>query len=241
MVAVRLVQANIKARDDVALGRFRAAALGWNASGAGNGATSVTPDGFVWTDPAAPVCLDIIAVPDPQILAGGVRLDLATTSPAHHAELMARMVALGAAQDDVPSTVLTDLEGNLVRVLEPQDRYRATGPIAAVVVDCADPRALAGFWGEALSWTRHEVTGDSAALRSPTGTGPYLEFVRHGRRTGPGRIHLDVVPDPGGDQAAEVARLRTLGASPADVGQGAVPWVVLSDPEGNHFCVLAPG
>jgi hypothetical protein len=25
-----------------------------------------------------------------------------------------------------------------------------------------------------------------------------------------------------------------------DVGQGEQPWVVLADPEGNEFCVLAP-
>ncbi|MGI5215473.1 VOC family protein [Plantactinospora sp. CA-290183] len=54
------------------------------------------------------------------------------------------------------------------------------------------------------------------------------------------RVHLDLVPYPGAGQAAEVARLRALGATPADVGQRDVPWVVLADPEGNEFCVLAP-
>ena len=37
---------------------------------------------------------------------------------------------------------------------------------------------------------------------------------------------------------AEVERLIGLGARPADIGQGEVPWVVLADPEGNEFCVL---
>jgi hypothetical protein len=37
-----------------------------------------------------------------------------------------------------------------------------------------------------------------------------------------------------------VARLEALGAAPADVGQGDVPWKVLTDPEGNEFCVLGP-
>jgi hypothetical protein len=41
-------------------------------------------------------------------------------------------------------------------------------------------------------------------------------------------------------QADLVARLKGLGATPADVGQGSVPWTVLADPEGNEFCVLAP-
>jgi hypothetical protein len=31
----------------------------------------------------------------------------------------------------------------------------------------------------------------------------------------------------------------TIGARHADVGQGDESWVVLADPEGNEFCVLA--
>ncbi len=42
----------------------------------------------------------------------------------------------------------------------------------------------------------------------------------------------------GGDQQAEVDRLICLGATPVDIGQGAVSWVVLADPDGNEFCVL---
>jgi len=41
-------------------------------------------------------------------------------------------------------------------------------------------------------------------------------------------------------QAAEVQRLRDLGATLADVGQDQVRWVVLADPEGNELCVLDP-
>ncbi len=50
------------------------------------------------------------------------------------------------------------------------------------------------------------------------------------------RLHIDLRPD---DQDAEVARLVALGAQRVDVGQGDVGWVVLADPEGNEFCVLA--
>jgi hypothetical protein len=62
-----------------------------------------------------------------------------------------------------------------------------------------------------------------------------------GVRTWWNRFHLDLAPYPGDDQAAEVARLRALGATDADVGQGDVPWTVLADPEGNQFCVLGRG
>jgi len=161
------------------------------------------------------------------------------------AEWVARLQDLGATpaqvgQGDVPWTVLADPEGNEFCVLEPREIYRDTGPIAAVVVDCADPRAMARFWGEAIDWTLHEVTDDRAVWRSAKGVGPYLEFLRTpGGKTVPDRTHLDLLPYPGDDKAAEVARLRALGATDLDLGQGDVPWTCLVDPEGHEFCVLA--
>ncbi|WP_045878753.1 VOC family protein [Pseudofrankia sp. DC12] len=243
-MALRLVQVNFKARDDAALGRFWAAALGWGVASEGPGVTNIEPVGFQWPDPTA-VCVDVVTVPVPETVNYRVHLDLATTSAAHQAELAARLQELGATpadvgQGDVPWTVLADPEGNVFCVLEPREIYRDTGPIAAVVLDCADPRALARFWGAAVGWTVHEVTDGHARLRAAEGVGPYLELLRApGPRTWKGRVHLDVLPYPGDDQAAEVARLETLGATPADVGQGDVRWKVLADPEGNEFCVLA--
>ncbi|MEU7141568.1 VOC family protein [Nocardia sp. NPDC046473] len=245
-MATRLVQVNIKARDDSALGRFWAEALGWGVSSEGPGVTNIEPVGFSWPDPSA-VCVDVVTVPDPETVKYRVHIDLATTSLAHQAEWVARLQDLGATpadigQGDVPWTVLADPEGNVFCVLEPREIYRDTGPIAAVVVDCADPRAMARFWGEAMDWTLHEVTDDHATFRSSKGVGPYLEFIRRsGVPTVWNRIHLDLLPYAGDDQAAEVARLRTLGAIDRDLGQGDVPWTVLADPEGNDFCVLGPG
>ncbi|WUI03295.1 VOC family protein [Spirillospora sp. NBC_00431] len=245
-MALRLVQVNIKARDDSALGRFWADALGWRVSSEGPGVTNLQPQGLDWPDPAG-FYIDLVTVPDPETVRYRAHLDLATTSAAHQADLVARLKDLGATtadigQGDVPWTVLSDPEGNVFCILEPRELYRDTGPIAAVVVDCADPRALARFWDQATDWTPHEITGDHAALRSPQGTGPYLEFRRApGEPAGWHRAHLDLLPDPVDDKAAEVARLRTLGATTADIGQGEVPWTVLSDPEGNEFCVLGRG
>jgi len=243
-MALRLVQVNIKARDEVALGRFWAEVLGWGMSSEGPGVTNVWPVGLVWPDPAA-VGVDVVRVPDPETVHYRVHLDLATRSVAQQAELVARLKGLGATpadvgQGEVPWTVLADPEGNVFCVLEPRELYRDTGPTAAVVVDCADPRAMARFWGEATDWTVGEVTDDHARLRSAKGVGPYLEFLRGpGVRSWWNRFHLDLAPYPGDDQAAEVARLRAVGATDADVGQGDVPWTVLADPEGNEFCVLS--
>ncbi|GGO10329.1 hypothetical protein GCM10010116_20750 [Microbispora rosea subsp. aerata] len=245
-MALRLVQVNIKARDDAAVGRFWAEALGWGVSSEGPGVTNVEPVGFHWPDPAA-VCIDVVKVPDPEAVRYRVHLDLATTSEAHRAELVARLRELGATpadvgQGDVPWTVLADPEGNVFCVLEPREVYRDTGPIAAVVVDCADPRAMLRFWREAIGWTVHEASDDFARLRAPEGVGPYLELLRAPAEPAVWhRVHIDLLPDPVENQAAEVARLRALGATPADVGQGDVPWKVLADPEGHEFCVLGRG
>jgi hypothetical protein len=242
-MATRLVQVNIKARDDSALGRFWAEALGWGVSSEGPGVTNVEPLGFTWPDPVA-VCIDVVAVPDPETVNYRVHLDLATTSVAHQAELVARLEDLGATpadvgQGDVPWTVLADPEGNVFCVLEPREIYRDTGPIAAVVVNCADPGAMAGFWGEATDWVVHEVTDDIARLRSAKGVGPYLEFLRTPSVDSlRNRVHLDLMPYDLDGKAAEVTRLRALGATDVDLGQGDVPWTVLADPEGNEFCVL---
>ena len=77
---------------------------------------------------------------------------------------------------------------------------------------------------------------------APGGAGPRLELVRvEDPKVVKNRWHLDVAPAAGDDQAAEVARLKALGATDADVGQGPdSTWVVLADPDGNEFCVLSP-
>ena len=116
--------------------------------------------------------------------------------------------------------------------------------IQCIVIDSADPLRLAGFWEEALGWRRTHDTPDTVALEPPArsledGVAADLLFVRVPEdKAGKNRLHLDLRPD---DQASEVARLLALGAAHADVGQGTdVSWVVLTDPEGNEFCVLKP-
>jgi hypothetical protein len=123
-MALRLVQIAMNARDDSAVGRFWAEALGWGGSSEEPGVTSVEPVGFAYPDPVA-VCIDIIAVPEPKTVKNRVHVDLATTSAAHQADLAARLQTLGATpvdvgQGHVPWTVLADPEGNEFDVLTPR-------------------------------------------------------------------------------------------------------------------------
>ena len=244
-MATRLVQIVLKAQDNSALGRFWADALGWIITDDQNEITSIEPEGVPYPDPTA-VCVDILRTPDPKTVKNRIHLDLATTSAAHQLELVARLKDLGATpadigQGNVPWTVLADPEGYEFCVLEPRPIYQDTGPMAAVVVDCLNPQTMANFWSEATDWTLHEVTDNHAVLRSAKSVGPYLEFLRTpDAKTDLNRVHLDLRPYPGDDHAAEADRLRTLGATDLDIGQGDVPWTVLADPEGNAFCLLTP-
>lgn len=109
-------------------------------------------------------------------------------------------------------------------------------------VDVTDPLAAAGFWEEALGWRRTHASEEEVVLEPPQGSpedgiSPDLLFLRvpEGKQV-KNRLHLDLRPD---DQAAEVARLESLGAVRVDVGQGdTASWVVLRDPFGNELCVL---
>ena len=116
--------------------------------------------------------------------------------------------------------------------------------IQCVVIDCAEPHGLARFWAAALGWRVTFSSDAECALEPPEGSpetdvSPDLVFVRvPDEKVVKNRLHLDLRPD---DQAAHVERLLALGATRAEIGQtGEEPWVVLADPEGNEFCVLAP-
>jgi Glyoxalase-like domain len=115
-----------------------------------------------------------------------------------------------------------------------------------MVIDAADPSALAAFWAAALRW---EVVADEPdeAVAAPAGfsyPGPTalpLIFVPvQDPKAGKNRVHLDLSSTSLEDQSAQVERLLSLGAARADIGQGDIPWEVLTDPEGNEFCVLEP-
>jgi predicted enzyme related to lactoylglutathione lyase len=243
----RLVHLVVDAADTAAQARFWADALGWVVGDMADDEVDVWPEGYSYPDPVA-LPLVFVPVAEPKQVKNRIHLDLASHSAEHQAALVGRLRDLGATLadigqgPDVPWVVLADPEGNEFCVLEPREMYMDTGPVAAVVTDCADPAAEARFWTEAGGWPVTRSQREIVGLRAPGDVGPFLEFLRvAGAKTVKNRWHADVAPFLGDDSAAEVARLRGLGATPADVGQGPeVTWTVLADPEGNEFCVLTP-
>jgi len=106
-----------------------------------------------------------------------------------------------------------------------------------VVVDSEDPARLARWWAEALGYQIVHEEPDEVEIRRSVQELPGLLFTPVPEaKTVKNRLHIDLRPD---DQEAEVERLVDMGARPVDIGQHDVSWVVLADPEGNEFCVLA--
>lgn len=116
-----------------------------------------------------------------------------------------------------------------------------TSRIAQWTLDVQDVALEAAFWLAALGYRWEPRPDGSAKLYPAPGTGDSLSiWLQPGARPAVGKLraHLDLRPDDG-DVDAEVSRLLALGATAVDVGQTpADPFVVLSDPEGNEFCIL---
>jgi Glyoxalase-like domain len=123
-----------------------------------------------------------------------------------------------------------------------------TSRFTELAIDCADPKGLARFWCSVLGYEMQDEDEGIVTIGWPVGregnragpVPPTLTFARVPEgKTVKNRVHLDLNPTDR-EQDEEVRRLLDLGARHADVGQtGDESWVVLADPEGNEFCVLA--
>ena len=135
-----------------------------------------------------------------------------------------------------------------------------------VVLDAHHPPTVAGFWAAALgyvvqppppgydSWPAflaelgvpEDRWESRSAVVDPDGAGPRI-FIQQvpEPKTVKNRVHLDVQVGAGVEPterrevvAREVERLKGLGASHLrtydEMGEH---WVVMTDPEGNEFCV----
>ncbi len=94
---------------------------------------------------------------------------------------------------------------------------------------------------KALDWRLTHESDDEYVLEPAQGSpqdgvaADFLFLKVPESKTVKNRLHLDLRPD---NQAVEVQRLLSIGASSVDIGQGEQTWVVMADPEGNEFCVL---
>jgi hypothetical protein len=241
----RLVSVVVDAEDPAQLAGWWSQRLGWpiTYSDADEIVLEPSADVSIGEVPA----LLFLRVPEGKTGKNRVHLDLASQSDADQREQVAAALAAGAqpvdvGQGDVLWDVLTDPEGNEFCILEPREIYSGRGPLAAIVMDCAEPTAIAPFWAQATGWQIADGDDEYTSLHNPAGTLPDLDLLRVPEaKQVKNRQHLDVAPIEGAYFDAEVNHLVELGARPVDIGQGTeVSWRVLADPEGNEFCVLRP-
>lgn len=112
-----------------------------------------------------------------------------------------------------------------------------------IVLKCRDLEALARFWREVLDFIeldREEgVYVEIGPREGFGGPQPTIFLIRNDEpKNEHARLHIDVNPTDR-DQDAELDRLLAAGARLVDIGQPAeASWHVLTDPEGNEFCLL---
>lgn len=220
------------------LGRFWEAVLGTER-------LTDVPEGFetrlaVAGGPVLDLCLQRVAEPS----AERPRLHLDLLGGAHQAQVVERLLGLGArhldiGQGDVPWVVLGDPEGNPCCVMEERSAYTDTGPLGALPLDSADPDREADFWSWLTGWT--DVAGVAPrSLRHPSRRGPLLEICPEPAPKGAtkNRLHLDVRLEAGEDPDQVEASIVQRGGARFDPGWGELPWRSYTDPSGNEFCVL---
>lgn len=239
--ASRLVALSFDANEPLRLAGFWATALGWEIE--------EEPDGEVRLVPTDGTRFELSFFPVPESKTGKNRLhlDLTTASVADQEETVARLVALGARHIDIGQrpdeghVVLADPEGNEFCIIEPNNSFLA-GCERLGAINCDGTREVGYFWSAALGWPLVWDQDEETAIRAPDGTGPLITWGGPPLppKIAKNRLHLDIAPPDHVDQGAELDRLVSLGATRIDIGQGAVSWVVMADPDGNEFCVLTP-
>ncbi|GAB3658732.1 VOC family protein [Actinocorallia lasiicapitis] len=209
----------VDAVEPAVLGPFWAAATGldWIPDDVGEGRlTGRTPRHTVW----------INRVPEPKTVKHRIHLDV-------HTRDLAALEALGARPGEgFPRwTVMTDPEGGefcaFVRDVLPADR------IHGLAVDCADPAALAAWWGRIYGVEPHDNEGGGWWTLDAIPGAPFttMDFAAvPERKTVKNRIHWDVT--------GEAAELVAAGATVLRPRDAELRWTVLADPEGNEFCAF---
>ncbi|MDX3854806.1 VOC family protein [Streptomyces sp. AK02-01A] len=118
----------------------------------------------------------------------------------------------------------------------------AIATLGAVVLDCPDPVALAGFYSQVLGG---EIKDDGDGWVDLTGApGTPLAFQAAPgfvppawpRPEGSQQFHLDLTVE---DLAAAEKQVLALGATLLDAADPARNWRVYADPAGHPFCLCA--
>jgi len=215
----------IDASDARRLGAFWAAALGLRLEKNG-------PDDVVLRGPTPAHTVWIDQVPEPKAVKNRVHLDV-------HAADIESLTAAGATvlnDTDFKWVVMADPEGQefcaFVRERPPDDR------LYEIIVDCADPAAVAGWWGRVFDVNVESHDGGSYFSIGPLPGAAFdgMAFVPVPEpKTAKNRVHWDVHGSAASLVEAGARMIRPSTEDPEPDRR----WDVLADPEGNEFCVFS--
>lgn len=213
----------IDVHDARRMGEFWAAVLGLELHLHDDGDAHLdgpTPTHRVW----------INTVPEPLTVKQRVHLDVFARSADD-------VVALGATPVDLESfrwRVLRDPEGGELCVFE---RTEVPDPrLYELVVDCAEPRAIAEWWGDVLgAVAKHDTEHGWSWVESIPGAPiQAIAFVPVPEpKTVKNRVHFDVT-------TADLPGLVARGATVLRERDDQIRWTVMADPDGNEFCAFDP-
>ena len=231
-MSTNLYALSFDAKDPAALARFWAGLLGWEADG-----NDLLPDAktsfrlrFQQSD---------LEKDRPN----QIHFHLTSQTPEQQQETVARAVELGGRHLDVGQRpeeghiVLADPEGNEFCVIEAGNNFLAnTAFLGELASD--GTQAVGYFWSKALDWPLVWDQDEETAIQAPYGGSkiswggpPFMP------KRGKNRLHLDLAPTEG-DHQTEVERLLSLGAAHLDGAPSHARGTVMTDPDGNEFCVL---
>jgi len=215
MAIARFKDLCLDAVDPARLGPFWAAVLGRTWDAEDEAVNGPTPQHRIW----------INQVPEPKTVKHRVHLDVYTSE-------LADLEALGATifAPQRAWTVMRDVEGGefcaFLRAELPAERLHG------LVVDCADPEALAQWWSGVYGVPVTRNDGWFTLEGVPGMPIQTMDFVPVPEpKTVKNRVHWDVA-------VPAVAPLVDAGATVLREPDDEIYWTVLADPEGNEFCAF---
>jgi catechol 2,3-dioxygenase-like lactoylglutathione lyase family enzyme len=110
--------------------------------------------------------------------------------------------------------------------------------VGSTVLNVADLDRATAFWTAALGYVVRDGDRTFVVLTDPRRRWSNISLQRSDApKVGRNRLHLDLYAH---DHLAEVARLESLGATrpPWEYPSNA-DFIVMADPDGNEFCVIA--
>jgi predicted enzyme related to lactoylglutathione lyase len=238
-MTAELVALSVDAIDPLRVARFWGGLLGWQPGDDPDHGISLLPSdetGF---------SIRFLLSEEHKTGPNRIHFDLTSRSLEDQQSTVTRALALGARHIDVGQrpeeghVVLADPEGNEFCVIEPGNAFLADcGFIGAL--SCDGSQEVGYFWSEALGWPLVWDQDQETAIRSPRG-GPKITWGGPPLmpRTGRDRLRFDLAPPGGRDEQAEADRLVSLGATRIDGSEGQADGVLMVDPDGNEFRVLA--